>query len=126
MSTNARALTRALNDNLDTIALAQLLPAEAPMQPVDGVNIWLTPGARYPFTTVWAPLPRGSDEYDQADWLWGPNLEHTAPADVELAELVALVVASLPPEPTVPPIIQSLVDDGHFRSAIIEPEGEQS
>jgi hypothetical protein len=70
----------------------EYLPADPPNAPAEGVNIWAERDDRYPWTTIWAPIP---DVENSADWLWGPSFQYGADGDIGLDELVEKVLESI-------------------------------
>lgn len=69
---------------------AELFPSDPPRTKVDAANIWYDPHDRYPSDTVWAP-------YENDEWEWGRNFEHSAPPNLSITELADRVLATLEP-----------------------------
>jgi hypothetical protein len=84
-----------LADALAKTHRTEHLPADPPNAPAEGVNIWAERTERYPWTTVWAPIP---EIENSADWVWGPSFEYSAPGETTLGELVKQVLATVPRE----------------------------
>lgn len=70
----------------------EFLPANPPDAPADGVNVWIDPTDRYPWTTVWAPIPGNPSSIE---WVWGPSFQYEAPGETSLDELARRVRESI-------------------------------
>lgn len=81
-----------LNAALAKTHRAEYLPADPPNAPAEGVNIWANRTDRYPWTTVWAPIPGVETS---ADWAWGPHFEYSSPGSISLDELAARVLSTM-------------------------------
>lgn len=86
------ATAKALAAELAKTHRVEYVPIDKPNVLAEGVNIWHERTDRYPWTTVYAPIPGAENS---ADWLWGPSFQYGADGDIEVEELAKKVLESI-------------------------------
>lgn len=88
MTTQLEDVNRLIEELTTLGHRTQLLPVDDPWQLVPGVNVWAPsdPLARYPVTTVLAPLASIAP-----NWTWGDSFEYAAPDGIYIPVLASMV-----------------------------------